>query len=127
MEEVKIPAHIAIIAARSSILKDRIMYVFIWKFRHFKLTEKKLKEPFFGCYRLARDTMNEYLEKQLGATDIPLADQPTVLDVKIPDALPEAFEKVLHYIYTDRIDCKLINCSNKNKDYIFQMGISLYY
>ena len=26
MEEVKIPAHIAIIAARSSVLKDRILY-----------------------------------------------------------------------------------------------------
>lgn len=51
--------------------------------------------------------MNDYLEKQLGTTDIPLSDQPAMLDVKIPDALPEAFEKVLHYIYTDRIDCKL--------------------
>lgn len=50
--------------------------------------------------------MNEYLEKQLGATDIPIADRPTILDVEIPDAQPEAFEKVLHYIYTDRIDCK---------------------
>lgn len=26
MEEVKIPAHVAIIAARSSVLKDRILY-----------------------------------------------------------------------------------------------------
>ena len=62
---------------------------------------------YYNVHRLARDSMNEYLEKQLGATDIPLSDQPTILDVKIPDALPEAFEKVLHYIYTDRIDCKL--------------------
>lgn len=28
----------------------------------------------------------------------------SLLQVMIPDALPDAFEKVLHYIYTDRID-----------------------
>lgn len=63
-------------------------------------------ERYSDLNRLARESMNDYLEKQLGVTDIPLSDQPTMLDVKIPDALPEAFEKVLHYIYTDRIDCK---------------------
>lgn len=56
--------------------------------------------------------MNDYLEKQLGVTDIPLSEQPTMLDVKIPDALPEAFEKVLNYIYTDRIDCESITSSH---------------
>lgn len=50
--------------------------------------------------------MNEHLEKLFGRTDVPFADRP-ILEVKIDDALPEAFEKVLHYIYTDRIDCKL--------------------
>lgn len=70
----------------------------------------KRENLIFSCfYRLARETMNDYLEKQLGVTDIPLSEQPTMLDVKIPDALPEAFEKVLHYIYTDRIDCKFCN------------------
>lgn len=34
-----------------------------------------------------------------------LPDRP-ILDVRLPDALPEAFEKVLDYIYTDRIECK---------------------
>lgn len=74
---------------------------------------------YFNCERssdsnrLARESMNDYLEKQLGVTDIPLSDQPTMLDVKIPDALPEAFEKVLHYIYTDRIDCKLIKSTHR--------------
>lgn len=48
--------------------------------------------------------MNEHLENVFGTTEVPCADRP-ILDVKIPDALPEAFEKVLHYIYTDRIDC----------------------
>lgn len=72
------------------------------------LTESMEIENLFSVhFRLARECMNDYLEKQLGTTDIPICDQPTMLDVKIPDALPEAFEKVLHYIYTDRIDCKL--------------------
>lgn len=51
--------------------------------------------------------MNEQLEKLSGTTDAPLSDRP-ILEVKIPDALPEAFEKVLNYIYTDRIDCKFV-------------------
>lgn len=57
------------------------------------------------AHRSARETMNEHLEKLFGTTDVPFSDRP-ILDVQIPDALPEAFEKVLHYIYTDRIDCK---------------------
>lgn len=51
--------------------------------------------------------MNEHLEKLFGTTDVPFSERP-ILEVKITDALPEAFEKVLHYIYTDRIDCKLL-------------------
>lgn len=51
--------------------------------------------------------MNDQLEKLSGTTDALLSDRPT-LEVKIPDALPEAFEKVLNYIYTDRIDCKFV-------------------
>lgn len=35
----------------------------------------------------------------------PFSDRP-VFEVKLPDANPEAFEMVLNYIYTDRIDCK---------------------
>lgn len=49
--------------------------------------------------------MNEHLEKLFGTIDVPFSDRP-ILEVKIADALPEAFEKVLNYIYTDRIDCK---------------------
>lgn len=29
-----------------------------------------------------------------------------LLEVKLPTAEPEAFEMILNYIYTDRIDCK---------------------
>lgn len=61
----------------------------------------------FLC-RAARDSMNEHLEKLFGTIDVPFAGDCPILEVKIPDALPEAFEKVLYFIYTDRIDCKLI-------------------
>lgn len=60
-----------------------------------------------NAYRLARDSMNEYLERQNDSTEI--VEHPPILEVRIPDALPEAFEKVLHYIYTDRIDCKFLS------------------
>lgn len=29
-----------------------------------------------------------------------------MLEVRLPNATPEAFEIILNYIYTDRIDCK---------------------
>lgn len=79
IEEVKIPAHIAIVAARSPVLKEKILS--------------------------AREVYNEQLEKHSN-DDVDDASEKPLLDVKIPDALPEAFEKVLSYIYTDRIDCK---------------------
>lgn len=80
IEEVKISAHIAIVAARSPVLKEKILS--------------------------AREAFNEQLEKHNeDSDDVP---KRPILDVKIPDALPDAFEKVLSYIYTDRIDCKLM-------------------
>lgn len=56
-------------------------------------------------FRTARETMNQHLENLFGTIDVPFNDRP-ILEVRIPDAVPEAFEKVLNYIYTDRIDCK---------------------
>ena len=38
-----------------------------------------------------------------GTTELPFKDIP-LLEVKLKDAKPEAFEMVLNYIYTDRID-----------------------
>lgn len=64
--EKKIPAHIAIVAARSQFLRERI--------------------------RQAREELKEQMK------DLPL------LEVRLEDAVPEAFEMVLNYIYTDRID-----------------------
>nr|XP_031838427.1 leucine-zipper-like transcriptional regulator 1 isoform X2 [Nomia melanderi] len=75
--ETKIPAHIAMVAARSQFLRTRI--------------------------RQAREKRDKHLEDVFGTTDVPIKDLP-LLEVRLKDAVPEAFEMVLNYIYTDRID-----------------------
>ncbi|XP_071449144.1 leucine-zipper-like transcriptional regulator 1 [Hetaerina americana] len=76
-EEVKIPAHMAMVAARSQWLHSRI--------------------------RQAREARDKHLETLFGTTQVQFKDIP-LLEVKLNDAVPEAFEMVLNYIYTDRID-----------------------
>lgn len=49
--------------------------------------------------------MYKHLENLFGTIDVPFNDRP-LLEVRINDTQPEAFEKVLNYIYTDRIDCE---------------------
>ncbi|GFG28824.1 hypothetical protein Cfor_03040 [Coptotermes formosanus] len=76
-EEVKIHAHLAMVAARSQFLRNRI--------------------------RQARETRDKHLEKVFGTTQVPFKELP-LLEVRLADAVPEAFDMVLNYIYTDRID-----------------------
>ncbi|XP_065075653.1 leucine-zipper-like transcriptional regulator 1 homolog [Ochlerotatus camptorhynchus] len=78
-DEVKVPAHIAMIVARSQFLRSKIL--------------------------AARDARNLHFEKLFGTTEVPFAERP-ILEVQLPNAQPEAFEMVLNYIYTDRIDFK---------------------
>lgn len=61
---------------------------------------------FFFFFRIGRAEQNEQLEKLYGA--IEFNDRP-MLEVKLPTAEPEAFEMILNYIYTDKIDCKRNN------------------
>ncbi|XP_058802390.1 leucine-zipper-like transcriptional regulator 1 isoform X4 [Phymastichus coffea] len=75
--QTKIPAHIAMVSARSKFLRQRI--------------------------REAKHKQREHLEKKFGNDKVPTKDLP-MLQVKLIDALPEAFDMVLNYIYTDRID-----------------------
>ncbi|XP_011865569.1 PREDICTED: leucine-zipper-like transcriptional regulator 1 isoform X2 [Vollenhovia emeryi] len=72
--ETKIPAHIAMVAARSQFLRARI--------------------------RQAREKLDKYMEQ------LPKESSNKVppLEVRLQDAVPEAFKMVLNYIYTDRID-----------------------
>lgn len=78
-EEVKIPAHIAIVVARSQYLRGKIIS--------------------------AKESRNVHFEKLFGTTEVPFAEYPQ-LEVKLPNNPPEAFHLVLLYIYTDRIDFK---------------------
>ncbi|CAG0881340.1 unnamed protein product [Darwinula stevensoni] len=76
-EEVHIQGHISLVAARSHWLRGRI--------------------------RQAREQRDKHLEKVFGTSRVPFRELP-ILQVPIKDASPEAFEMVLNYIYTDRID-----------------------
>ncbi|XP_054727948.1 leucine-zipper-like transcriptional regulator 1 homolog [Anastrepha obliqua] len=86
-EEIKILAHIAFVAARSKHLRIKIL--------------------------AARDARQQQMEKVFGPTmDIHCAlvtaggDRAPMLEVRLAQASPEAFEIILNYIYTDRIDLK---------------------
>lgn len=79
-DETKIPAHIAIIAARSQHLKSKIL--------------------------MAKESRNEHFEKLFGTTEVQFSAELPQLEVKLPEIQPEAFEMVLFYIYTDIIDFK---------------------
>nr|XP_037271803.1 LOW QUALITY PROTEIN: leucine-zipper-like transcriptional regulator 1 [Rhipicephalus microplus] len=78
LEEVSILAHVAFVAARSTWLRDKI---------------RRAREALvIAEAEAAFDRWGKRLFT--GAT----------LQVRLPDAVPEAFELVLTYIYTDRID-----------------------
>lgn len=79
-DEVKIPAHIAMIAARSQYLKTKI--------------------------QSAKESRNLHFEKLFGTTDVQFSAELPQLEVKLPNVQPDAFEMVLSYIYTDIIDFK---------------------
>ncbi|XP_045583758.1 leucine-zipper-like transcriptional regulator 1 isoform X1 [Procambarus clarkii] len=96
-EEQRIPAHVVFVAARSQYLRNRI--------------------------RQAMEARDKHLEKVFGTATIPPQEMPT-LEVKLQDAVPEAFEMVLNYIYTDRIDpyhCK--KDQNPNKIVLIMMDV----
>ncbi|XP_046453722.1 leucine-zipper-like transcriptional regulator 1 [Daphnia pulex] len=74
---VRIPAHVALVAARSQWLRTRI--------------------------RQAKEARDKHLEKVFGSSFVPFKDLP-LLEVRLKDAVPEAFEMILNFIYTDSID-----------------------
>lgn len=79
LEEVSIVAHVAFVAARSTWLRDKI---------------RKARE--------AQATTQAEASLEWGTSGA--AQASAMLQVRLPDAVPEAFELVLTYIYTDRID-----------------------
>ncbi|XP_076180349.1 leucine zipper like transcription regulator 1 isoform X1 [Ptiloglossa arizonensis] len=76
--ETIIPAHIAMVAARSQFLRDRIIQ--------------------------ARQNREECLKNTFATTDASISKNLPLLEVRLENTCPEAFEMVLNYIYTDRID-----------------------
>lgn len=79
-DETKIPAHVAIVAARSQHLKSKIL--------------------------IAKESRNQHFEKLFGTTEVELTTEMPQLEVKLPSIQPDAFEMILFYIYTDIIDFK---------------------
>lgn len=84
------------IAARSPFLKEKILWVR-------NNSELYLFGEICFTFRIARAIRNEHIEKLFGPVEF--NDRP-MLEVKLPTAEPEAFEMILSYIYTDKIDCK---------------------
>lgn len=82
-EETKIPAHIALIAARSQFLKSKIS--------------------------IAKESRNIHFEKLFGTTDVQFNAELPQLEVFLPNVSPKPFSMVLHYIYTDVIDLQHIS------------------
>ncbi|XP_040066020.1 leucine-zipper-like transcriptional regulator 1 [Ixodes scapularis] len=80
-EEVPVPAHVGFVAARSAWLRDKI---------------RKAREK-----QEAQALVDVEGNPELAPWG-PMG--PPILQVRLPDAVPEAFELVLTYIYTDRID-----------------------
>lgn len=79
-DEKKIHGHIAIVAARSMHLRTMIIE--------------------------AKKSRNNHFEKLFGTTDVQFNAELPQLEVKLPTICPEAFEKVLFYVYTDIIEFK---------------------
>ncbi|KAH6933025.1 hypothetical protein HPB50_011568 [Hyalomma asiaticum] len=78
LEEVSILAHVAFVAARSTWLRDKIR----------RAQEAQVMAEAEAAF-------------EGGGSVYPTS---AMLQVRLPDAVPEAFELVLTYIYTDRID-----------------------
>lgn len=76
-DEVRIPAHLALVAARSAYLRNKI--------------------------RKSKENRDLHLITLFGTVKVPFSDIPP-LEVKLKDANPEAFEMILNYIYMDCID-----------------------
>ncbi|XP_043661203.1 leucine-zipper-like transcriptional regulator 1 homolog [Drosophila teissieri] len=87
-EEIRILAHIAFVAARSKYLRNKIL--------------------------AAREARQQQMEKVYGVGQVDAlalntgagGDRGPMLEVRLANASPEAFEIILNYIYTDRIDLK---------------------
>lgn len=56
-------------------------------------------------FREARSKRDAHLEQVFGTKEVPFAER-GMLEVRLPEAVPDAFDMVMNYVYTDRIHCK---------------------
>ncbi|KAG8039750.1 hypothetical protein G9C98_000479 [Cotesia typhae] len=90
--EKKIPTHIAMVAARSQFLSLKI-----------REARKKLAAAAAAAKIAEQDKDKD--DKNTGTKELSSSSSvASLLEVRLEDAVPEAFEMVLNYIYTDRID-----------------------
>ncbi|EDV99564.1 leucine-zipper-like transcriptional regulator 1 homolog [Drosophila grimshawi] len=87
-EEIRILSHIAFVAARSKYLRNKILSA--------REARQQQMEKLYGVGQV--DTLA--LNTGVGGDRVPM------LEVRLAHASPEAFEIILNYIYTDRIDLK---------------------
>lgn len=93
---MRIPSHVALVAARSQWLRTRI--------RQAREARDKHLEKVCCKDNLQSTPITTFVNNQVfGSSVVPFKDLP-LLEVRLRDAVPEAFEMVLNYIYTDCID-----------------------
>ena len=101
--DATVPAHIAMVAARSDYLRSRI--------------------------REAKSSRDAHLSKLFVADSRPTQRDCPVLEVRLTEADPDAFKMVLDFIYTDQIDptrgCRERHQSNEVVLIMMQVGIHL--
>ncbi|XP_068154668.1 leucine-zipper-like transcriptional regulator 1 homolog [Drosophila tropicalis] len=85
-QEVKIMAHIAFVAARSKYLRNKILAA--------REARQQQMEKVYGVGQVDAQALNT----GVGGERAPM------LEVRLAHASPEAFDIILNYIYTDRID-----------------------
>ncbi|KAL7743572.1 hypothetical protein ACLKA6_013377 [Drosophila palustris] len=88
VEEIRILAHIAFVAARSKYLRNKILSA--------REARQQQMEKVYGVGQVDAQALNTGVG----------ADRAPMLEVRLAHASPEAFEIILNYIYTDRIDLK---------------------
>lgn len=99
--EDKIMAHIAFVAARSNYLRAKILAAR-------ELSQQQLisvfGDPVENNQNCLQQTQQQQLVQSKSQSQKQTHQQQPMLEIRLPDAHPVAFETILNYIYTDRID-----------------------
>eukprot|EP00057_Strongylocentrotus_purpuratus_P026721 XP_011681195.1 PREDICTED: leucine-zipper-like transcriptional regulator 1 [Strongylocentrotus purpuratus] len=100
---VVIPAHAAIIAARC---------------QHLRLKIEQAKERQLNVDQTDVENENDQESDSTASVPSPKKKDPCIPQVQVPDARPEAFEVLLWFLYTDKVDRKLQGFDDRNTDFL---------